>query len=83
MSIPTVRKWRNRYLHDGMAGLLDADRPGRPRQHIDHASIVSARLMPPPKKYGVTHLSSRLLAGHLGVGNATIARAWRESPTEN
>ncbi|UQE74021.1 IS630 family transposase [Gordonia sp. PP30] len=77
VSIPTVRKWRYRYLHDGMAGLLDADRPGRPR-HIDHADIVSATLMPPPKKYGVTHWSSRLLAAHLGVGNATIARAWRE-----
>ncbi|GAC86330.1 hypothetical protein GP2_099_00010 [Gordonia paraffinivorans NBRC 108238] len=34
--------------------------------------------MPPPKKYGVTHWSSRLLAGHLGIGNATVARAWRE-----
>ncbi|WP_425556668.1 IS630 family transposase, partial [Gordonia humi] len=77
VSVPTVRKWRERYLHDGMVGLLDDDRPGRPR-HIDHSDIVSATLMPPPKKYGVTHWSSRLLAGHLGVGNATIARAWRE-----
>jgi hypothetical protein len=25
----------------------------------------------------VTHLSSRLLAEQLGVGNATVARAWR------
>lgn len=29
------------------------------------------------KKYGVTHWSSRLLAQHLGMGNATVARAWR------
>ncbi|MCF8611177.1 IS630 family transposase [Gordonia sp. HY285] len=77
VSVPTVRKWRERYLYDGMAGLLDEDRSGRPR-HIDHSDIVSATLAPPPKKYGVTHWSSRLLAGHLGVGNATIARAWRE-----
>lgn len=76
-SIPTVIKWRSRYLQDGLAGLLDAERPGRPR-HLDHADIVSATLMPPPKKYGVTHWSSRLLAGHLGIGNATVARAWRE-----
>jgi len=27
----------------------------------------------------VTHWSSRLLAAHLGVGNATVARAWREA----
>ncbi|MBB4133937.1 IS630 family transposase [Gordonia humi] len=76
-SVPTVLKWRDRYLHGGLDGLLDADRPGRPR-HLDHAEVVSATLMPPPKKYGVTHWSSRLLAGHLGIGNATVARAWRE-----
>ncbi|MBM7369549.1 IS630 family transposase [Gordonia hydrophobica] len=77
VSVPTVLKWRERYLFDGMAGLLDAERSGRPRR-IDHSDIVSATLMPPPRKYGVTHWSSRLLAAHLGVGNATIARAWRE-----
>lgn len=76
-SVPTVLKWRSRYLQDGLDGLLDAERPGRPR-HLDHADVVSATLMPPPKKYGVTHWSSRLLAGHLGIGNATVARAWRE-----
>ncbi|MCF8570399.1 IS630 family transposase [Gordonia sp. HY002] len=76
-SVPTVLKWRERYLHDGLDGLLDAERPGRPR-YLDHAEVVSATLMAPPKKYGVTHWSSRLLAGHLGVGNATVARAWRE-----
>jgi len=32
----------------------------------------------PPKKLGVTHWSSRLLATHLGIGDATVARAWRE-----
>jgi hypothetical protein len=30
------------------------------------------------KKLGVTHWSSRLLATHLGIGDATVARAWRE-----
>jgi len=75
--VPTVLKWRNRYLQYGLEGLVDAERPGRPR-HLDHADVVSATLMPPPKKYGVTHWSSRLLAGHLGIGNATVARAWRE-----
>lgn len=76
-SLPTVLKWRKRYQHDGLDGLPDASRSGRPR-HLDHAEIVSATLMPPPKKYGVTHWSSRLLAGHLKLGNATVARAWRE-----
>ena len=30
------------------------------------------------KKLGVTHWSSRFLATHLGIGDATVARAWRE-----
>ena len=76
-SMVTVLKWRGRYEEFGVAGLGDADRSGRPRQ-LDHAQIVSTTLAPPPKKYGVTHWSSRLLASHLKVGNATVARAWRE-----
>ena len=77
MSRPKVIKWRNRYRERGIAGLSDAERSGRPRE-IDHAAIVSATLRPPPKKLGVTHWSSRLLGTHLGIGNATVARAWRD-----
>ena len=32
---------------------------------------------PPPETLAVTHWSSRLLANHLGIGDATVARAWR------
>ncbi|MBB2958225.1 IS630 family transposase [Pseudoclavibacter helvolus] len=73
----SVWKWRKRYAEAGIAGLSDAPRSGRPK-HLDHAEIVAATLTAPPKKYGVTHWSSRLLAQRLGVGNATVARAWRE-----
>ena len=76
-SVVTVLKWRSRYEEAGLAGLEDAARSGRPR-HLDHAAIVAATLSAPPKKYGVTHWSSRLLGTHLKIGNATVARAWRE-----
>lgn len=76
-SRPTVIAWRNRYQDKGIDGLADEARPGRPRR-TDHRQIVSATLEPPPKKYGVTHWSSRLLARHLRIGDATVARAWRE-----
>lgn len=39
---------------------------------------MAATSEPPPKKLGVTHWPSRLLADHLGIGNATVARAWRD-----
>ncbi|MDZ7914839.1 MAG: hypothetical protein U5O16_23865 [Rhodococcus sp. (in: high G+C Gram-positive bacteria)] len=29
-------------------------------------------------RFGVTHWSSRLLAGHLKIGHTTVARVWRE-----
>ena len=72
----TVVSWRARYESDGCDGLADLPRSGRPRL-LDHAKIVAATLRPPPKKLGVTHWSSRLLASKLGIGNSTVAKAWR------
>lgn len=77
VSLPTVLQWRERYARYGLKGLFDAERSGRPRRH-SHTDIVTATLTPPPKRYGVTHWSSRLLAAHLKIGHATVARAWRE-----
>ena len=77
VSRPTVLGWRGRYDREGIAGLCDDPRSGRPRR-IDHGRIVSVTLAPPPKKYGVTHWSSRLLGRHLGISNGTIAKAWRD-----
>ena len=77
VSRPTVIGWRERYQAKGIAGLDDAPRSGRPRT-IDHRKIVTATLTPPPKKLGVTHWSSRLLGRHLGVSDATVAKAWRD-----
>jgi transposase len=77
VSRQTVISWRERYAGGGIGGLHDEPRSGRPRV-VDHRAIVAETLKPPPKRLGVTHWSSRLLAGRLGVGNATVARAWRD-----
>ncbi|MFN8073880.1 MAG: IS630 family transposase [Kineosporiaceae bacterium] len=76
VSVPTVLTWRGRYQKSGLAGLGDLARPGRPRT-VDHSAIVAATLVPPPKRLGVTHWSSRLLAARLKISPATVARAWR------
>jgi transposase len=76
VSRPTVNLWRNRYRESGVRGLEDEARPGRPR-FVDRNRILSATLVPPPKKLGVTHWSSRLLADHLGAAQSTVARTWR------
>ena len=76
VSRPTVTMWRDRFLASGLAGLDDEPRPGRPKV-VDDAAILAATLEPPPEKLAVTHWSTRLLARDLGIGDATVARAWR------
>lgn len=77
ISRQTVINWRARYEQFGVDGLFDEERSGRPRT-LDRENLISVTLTPPPAKYGVTHWSSRLLADHLGIGHATVARVWRE-----
>jgi transposase len=74
--VDTVLSWRARYQAKGLAGLGDAPRSGRPRE-LDHRAIVAETLRPPPKRLGVTHWSTRLLADRLKISNTSVARAWR------
>jgi transposase len=76
VSKPTVIAWKKRYAAEGLGGLDDRPKPGRPRT-VDEMAIVQATLEPPPERLGVTHWSTRLLAAHLGVSNYTIARVWQ------
>ena len=77
VSKPTVIAWRKRYAADGIAGLEDRPKPGRPAQ-IDEVAVVLATLDPPPDKLGVTHWSSRLLGEQLGISNVWVAKIWRK-----
>jgi transposase-like protein len=77
VSRPTVIKWRDRFTVHGLAGLDDEPRPGRPKT-VDDAGVIAATLEPPPEALAVTHWSSQPLGRHLGVGDATVARAWRK-----
>jgi transposase len=75
-SKPTVISWKRRYRDEGVGGLDDRAKPGRPRE-IDETEIVARTLEPPPETLGVTHWSSRLLAAELGISNFTVARVWQ------
>lgn len=76
VSRPTINLWRSRYETSGLMGLADRPKPGRPRQ-IDRSRILTTTLKPPPKKLGITHWSSRLLANHLKVSQSVVLRCWR------
>ncbi len=76
VSRPTVIKWRDRFAALGIDGLNDKPRSGRPKT-VDDAAILAATLDPLPNVLAVTHWSSRLLGKRLGIGGATVDRAWR------
>jgi transposase len=77
VSKPTVIAWKKRYAAEGIGGLDDRPKAGRPRT-TDDVAIVLATLEPPPEHLGVTHWSSRLLAAELGLSNVKVADVWRE-----
>ena len=62
----TVGKWRRRYLEQGIEGLQDEERPGRPRTHDDErvAEVINTALHSKPPQG--THWSVRTMAEHTG-----------------
>jgi len=77
LSKPAVIGWKRRYAAEGVAGLGDRPKSGRPPV-IDAMQIVLATLEPPPELLGVTHWSSRLLAKQLGISDFTISTTWKK-----
>ena len=77
VSKPTVIAWKKRYAAEGIDGLADRRKPGRPAR-VDEVAVVLATLEPPPARLGVTHWSSRLLADLLVISNVWVAAIWRK-----
>jgi transposase len=82
---PTVVTWRRRYAEEGLAGLVDLPRPGKPSPLPDglrdRVLELTLTLTEPPTRFGATHWSSRLLAAALAgegtpISHATVARIW-------
>lgn len=77
VSKPTVICWKRRYAAEGLGGLEDRPKPGRPRT-VDEAEVVAVSLEPPPERLGVTHWSTRLLARELGISNFAVGKVWKK-----
>jgi len=71
----TVGKWRKRYLEQGLEGLHDELRPGRPRTYEDEdvADVINRALQTRPTD-GSTHWSARSLAAATGISKSTVHR---------
>ena len=75
--VDTVGKWRSRFLEQGLDGLLDQPRSGRPRM-IDDADVervIALTLETTPRD--ATHWSTRSMAQRSGLSHTTVSRIWR------
>ena len=73
----TVLLWRHKYARDGLAGLADEPRPGRPPTYgRDERDRVIALTLEPPSD-GTTHWSARRLGERLGMSETTVWRIWQ------
>jgi len=77
VTLPTVGKWRSRFVEDHLDGLIDEPRPGAPRSVTDAQveQIITTTLESKPE--AATHWSTRGLAKATGLSFSTIGRIWR------
>ena len=77
VNITTARRWRARFVEQGLDGLLDEPRPGRPRTVSDEQveAVITTTLETTPKD--ATHWSTRSLAAELGLSQSAVSRIWR------
>ena len=76
LSHATVGKWRMRYLEQGLEGLHDELRPGRPRSISDEqvAALIRKTLKKKPK--AATHWTVRSMAEQVKLSKSTVHRIW-------
>ena len=73
----TVGKWRGRFARQGLDGLHDEPRPGKPRsigdEEIERVIVKTLEESPPD----ATHWSTRSMATASGMSQSAISRIWR------
>jgi transposase len=76
VTVPTVRKWRERFAAVRLDGLVDEPRPGAPRtltdEQVERAVTRTLESRPP----NATHWSTRTLARELGLSQSAVVRIW-------
>ncbi|WP_461143482.1 IS630 family transposase [Salinifilum aidingensis] len=72
----TVGKWRSRFLSDGLDGLHERPRSGRPPVICDDTvAQLLVRTLTPPADGG--SWSTRSMSAEIGLSQTTVSRLWR------
>lgn len=77
LSRASVGKWRKRFLDEGLEGLHDELRRGRPRSVSDETVADKIRRTLQSRPEGATHWSTRTMADEIGVSHMTVSRVWQ------
>jgi putative transposase len=77
LSHQIVSKWRQRYLQQGLSGLHDELRPGRPRSISDEDIAMVIRKTIQTKPQDGTHWTIRSVARETDLSRPTVHRIWQ------
>lgn len=77
LSARSVCKWRHRYLQQGLAGLHDELRPGRPRLILDPEVAALIRESVNAKPKDGTHWTIRSMAKNTRLSRPTVHHIWK------
>lgn len=78
VSLPTVGKWRKRFVADRVEGLSDEPRPGAPRKITDaHVEAVITKTLEERPSHKDSHWSTRSMAKAVGLSQTAVCRIWR------
>jgi transposase len=74
VSLPLVGLWRRRYRAQGLAGLYDAPRPGRPMTHDEEEVARLLRTVLKTRPVDATQWSVRSVATRTRISKSTVQR---------
>lgn len=78
VSLPTIGKWRKRFVADRVDGLRDEPRPGAPRKIGDaQVEAVIAKTLEERPPTQDSHWSTRSMAKAVGLNQTAVSRIWR------
>jgi transposase len=77
VSMPTVGKWRSRFVESRLDGLMDEPRPGRPptitAEQVEDVVVTTLESTPEH----ATHWSRKKMAERSGLSKSTVGRIWK------